>query len=138
MRFVFLLVLCASAASAQTVPALKLEKTISLPEVQGRIDHMSIDTRGQRLFVSALGNNTVEVIDLKDGKRTETISGVQEPQGVLYVASNNRLYVANSKDGTVKVFDGTSLKLLKTIAYGEDADNLRYDRSQQPSRRESC
>jgi hypothetical protein len=36
---------------------LKLEKTISLPNVQGRIDHMSIDTKGQRLFVSALGNN---------------------------------------------------------------------------------
>jgi DNA-binding beta-propeller fold protein YncE len=110
---------------------LKLEKTIPLPEVQGRIDHMSIDTKGQRLFVSALGNSTVEVIDLKEGKRTETISGVQEPQGVLYVASNNRLYVANSKDGTVKVFDGTSLKLLKTIAFGEDADNLRYDSSKE-------
>jgi DNA-binding beta-propeller fold protein YncE len=131
MRFVLLLVLCASVAGAQTVPALKLEKTIPLPEVQGRIDHMSIDTKGQRLFVSALGNSTVEVIDLKEGKRTETISGVQEPQGVLYVASNNRLYVANSKDGTVKVFDGTSLKLLKTIAFGEDADNLRYDSSKE-------
>jgi DNA-binding beta-propeller fold protein YncE len=131
MRFVLLLVLGASVATAQTVPALKLEKTIPLPHVQGRIDHMSIDTQGQRLFVSALGNNTLEVIDLKDGKRSETISGVQEPQGVLYVASNNRLYVANSKDGTVKVFDGTSLKLLKTIAYGEDADNLRYDSSKE-------
>jgi len=131
MRFALLLVLSASLAKAQAVPALKLEKTIPLPEVKGRIDHMSIDTKGQRLFVSALGNNTVEVIDLKEGKRTQTVSGLQEPQGVLYVAINDRLYVASSKDGTVKVFDGTSLKPLKTIEYRDDADNLRYDSAQE-------
>lgn len=131
MRFVMLLMLSATLVKAQTTEPLKLEKTILLPDVQGRIDHMSIDAKGQRLFVSALGNNTVEVIDLKEGKRTQTISGLQEPQGVLYVASSDRLYVASSKDGTVKVFDGTFLKLLKTIEYGDDADNLRYDSARQ-------
>src|SRR5258708_25477477 len=83
------------------------------------------------LFVSALGNNTVEVIDLKAGKRANTISGLKEPQGVLFVADNGRLFVASSKDGTVKMFDGTSLNLLKTIEYGDDADNLRFDSSRQ-------
>jgi DNA-binding beta-propeller fold protein YncE len=131
MRIVILLMLSATLVKAQTTEPLKLEKTIPLPNVQGRIDHMSIDTKGQRLFVSALGNNTVEVIDLKEGKRTQTISGVQEPQGVLYIASNDRLFVASSKDGTVKVFDGTSLNLLKTVEYGDDADNLRYDSARQ-------
>ena len=127
MRLVLLLVLSTTFARAQTNEPLKLEKTIPLAEVQGRIDHMSIDTEGQRLFVSALGNNTVEVLDLKEGKRTQTISGLHEPQGALYVASTARLYVASSKDGTVKVFDGTSLKLLQTVEYADDADNLRYD-----------
>jgi DNA-binding beta-propeller fold protein YncE len=131
MRIVILLMLSATLVKAQTTEPLKLEKTIPLPNVQGRIDHMSIDTKGQTLFVSALGNNTVEVIDLKEGKRTQTISGVQEPQGVLYIASNDRLFVASSKDGTVKVFDGTSLNLLKTVEYGDDADNLRYDSARQ-------
>jgi DNA-binding beta-propeller fold protein YncE len=131
MRVIILLMLLATLVKAQTTEPLKLEKTIPLPNVQGRIDHMSIDTKGQRLFVSALGNNTVEVIDLKEGKRTQTISGVQEPQGVLYIASNDRLFVASSKDGTVKVFDGTSLNLLKTVEYGDDADNLRYDSARQ-------
>jgi DNA-binding beta-propeller fold protein YncE len=131
MRIVILLMLSATLVKAQTTEPLKLEKTIPLPNVQGRIDHMSIDTKGQRLFVSALSNNTVEVIDLKEGKRTQTISGVQEPQGVLYIASNDRLFVASSKDGTVKVFDGTSLNLLKTVEYGDDADNLRYDSARQ-------
>jgi YVTN family beta-propeller protein len=88
---------------------------------------MSVDVKGGRLFVSALGNNTVEVIDTKVDKRVKTIGGLQEPQGVLYVPSVDRLYVANSKDGSVRVFDGSSYASLKTIDYGDDADNLRYD-----------
>ena len=123
--------LFAALVNAQTNEPLKLEKTIQLPDVQGRIDHMSIDVKGQRLFVSALGNNTVEVIDLKAGKRANTISGLKEPQGVLYVPGSGRLYVASSKDGTVKIFDATQLKLLKTVEYSNDADNLRYDFSRE-------
>jgi DNA-binding beta-propeller fold protein YncE len=117
----------APLASAQAKASLKLEQTISLPDVQGRIDHLSLDVAGQRLFVSALGNNTEEVLDLKAGKRAQTITGLKEPQGALYIAGKNRLFVASGKDGTVKVFDGTSFQLLKTVEYGDDADNLRYD-----------
>ena len=127
MRLLLIALSSAILSSAQASPPLRLEKTIELPEVQGRIDHLSIDVKGERLFVSALGNNTVEVIDLKAGKRAQTIAGLLEPQGVLYVPANNRLYVANSKDGTVRVFDGSSLKPLKTLEYGDDADNLRYN-----------
>lgn len=124
--FIVLLVFTTSAW-AQASQSLRLEKTIELPDVQGRIDHMSVDVKGGRLFVSALGNNTVEVIDTKEGKRVKTIGGLQEPQGVLYVPSVDRLYVANSKDGNVRIFDGSSYDPLKNIEYGEDADNLRYD-----------
>lgn len=122
-----ILLVSSAAAEAQTTPPLQLEKTVALPDVQGRIDHLSIDVKGQRLFVAALGNNTVEVIDIKEGKRVKTITGLREPQGVLYVPDNDRLYVANGKDGSVRIFDGTSYSLLKTIEFGDDADNLRYD-----------
>jgi len=118
-------------AAAQPRPPLHLEKAIELPDVQGRIDHMSVDVKGQRLFVSALGNNTVEVIDIRAGKRVKTITGLAEPQGVLYVPTNDRLFVANAKDGSVRIFDGSSYALLKTIDYGDDADNLRFDAGRQ-------
>src|SRR5260370_27373854 len=127
MRLFIFLLLFASSARGQASQPLRLEKTIELPDVQGRIDHMSVDVKGERLFVSALGNNTVEVIDTNTGKRVKTINGLQEPQGVLYVPATDRLYVANSKDGTVRIFDGSSYALLKTLDYGDDADNLRYD-----------
>src|ERR1051325_3757474 len=127
MRIFVILVMATVLANSQASQPLRLEKTIELPEVQGRIDHMSIDVKGQRLFVAALGNNTLEVIDLKDGKRTKTIGQLKEPQGILYVAETDRLYVANGSDGSVRVFDGGSYALLKTLDYGDDADNLRYD-----------
>jgi len=122
-----ILVVFAALARGQAAQPLKLEKTIELPDVQGRIDHLSVDLKGERLFVAALGNNTVEVIDIKSGKRAKTITGLREPQGVRYVPGMDRLYVANGKDGSVRVFDGNSYALLKTIDYGDDADNLRYD-----------
>jgi len=127
MRLLTMLLAWASLAWGQGTQSLRLEKTIELPDVQGRIDHMSVDVKGQRLFVSALGNNTVEVIDIKAGKRVKTITGLAEPQGVLYVPTNDQLYVANGKDGSVRIFDGSSYALVKKLDYGDDADNLRYD-----------
>src|SRR6267142_2065897 len=106
MRALMVLLMAAALAPAQTTQPLHLEKTIELPEVRGRIDHMSMDVKGQRLFVSALGNNTVEVIDIAAGSRIKTITGLQEPQGVLYVPENDRLFVANAKDGSVRIFVG--------------------------------
>jgi DNA-binding beta-propeller fold protein YncE len=127
MKMFIILVAFAGSAWGQTVQPLRLEKTIELPGVQGRIDHMSIDVKGERLFVSALGNNTLEVIDLKSGKRIKTIGQLKEPQGALYVPEANRLYLANGNDGSVRIFDASSYAPLKTLDYGDDADNLRYD-----------
>lgn len=106
---------------------LILEATIPMTNAQGRIDHLAIDLRGQRLFVAALGNNSLEVIDLKTNKQVRTINGLAEPQGVAYLPTSNRVFVANGKDGSVRIFDGSSWKVLNSISYGDDADNLRYD-----------
>src|SRR5919197_440570 len=127
MRSLLAIIAYAAISWAQASQPLHLEKSIEMPEVQGRIDHLSIDVKGQRLFVSALGNNTLEVIDLKSGKRVKTISSLKEPEGVLYVAESDRLYVANGDDGRLRIFDGSSYAPLKSLDYGDDADNLRYD-----------
>lgn len=107
--------------------ALSLKTHIALPNVNGRMDHFSADVKGQRLFVSALGNSTVEVIDVQAGQRGRTISGLQEPQGLFFDASTNRLFVASGGDGTTKIYDGTTFQLLGTVKFSDDADNIRYD-----------
>jgi YVTN family beta-propeller protein len=127
MRIFACFVLAIASAVAQSSEPLHLVATVPMPNVEGRIDHMSIDVRGQRLFVAALGNNTLEVIDIKNTKQLHTITGLHEPQGIAYTPNTNRIYVANGSDGSLRVFDGTSFQLLKTIPYGDDADNVRYD-----------
>jgi YVTN family beta-propeller protein len=114
-------------AHAATVPPLRPAGSIALPAVQGRIDHMSCDPKGQRLFVAALGNNTVEVIDLKSGKAANSIKGFHAPQGIAYDGASNRLIVASRDDGTIKILDGTSFDVITAITKFGDADNLRID-----------
>jgi DNA-binding beta-propeller fold protein YncE len=111
---------------AQT-PALRLEREIPLPGVEGRIDHLSADLDSQRVFVAALGNGTVEVVDLRQGQRVGEIKWLKEPQGLLYLPSNHTLYVATGGDGMVRSYDGRTLALFNSISVGDDADNLRYD-----------
>jgi DNA-binding beta-propeller fold protein YncE len=106
---------------------LRLVQTIPLPGVQGRIDHLAADVSGRRLFVAALGNNTVEVIDLAKGQRVRSVGGFKEPQGIAYVPETNTVVVANGGDGVVTLLDGATLEPVKTVAFGEDADNVRYD-----------
>jgi hypothetical protein len=111
----------------QQSSALSLETHIALPNVRGRIDHLSVDLKGQRLFVAAVENHTLEVIDLKAGQPVRTIADLAEPQGVLYEASTNRLFVACGLDGVTKIFDGTTFQLLAAAKFPDDADNIRYD-----------
>src|SRR5258708_7625068 len=125
--FLGIILAAASAVLAQDNPVLSLAGRIDLPNVEGRIDHFSADVKGNRLFLSALGNNTVEVLDIESGKRVRTISGLAEPQGVLYEPSTSHLFVANANDGTTKVFDAATFQLLDTAKFSADADNIRYD-----------
>ena len=106
---------------------LRLEKTIPLPNVEGRIDHLTFDADNQRLFVAALGNNTVVVVDTQSGKVAYTVSGLAEPQGVLYEPQKKHLWVANGADGSVRIFDAQTFKPVRSIELGDDADNIRRD-----------
>src|SRR5258708_30211902 len=114
-------------AVGQESSVLSLKTHIPLPNVNGRIDHLSVDVKGQRLFVAAVDNHTLEVIDLQSGQRVHTITDLAEPQGVFYDASINRLFVACAADGVVKIYDGTTFQVLATAKFPDDSDNIRYD-----------
>jgi DNA-binding beta-propeller fold protein YncE len=128
-KTLFLTTLATLALSAQAAePAtLKLTQTIPLPGVKGRFDHFAIDTSGKRLFVAALGNNTLEVVDLAAGKRIRSLAGMSKPTGVLFLSRANQLIVANGDDGTLKILSGDEFKVLQNLTALADADNLRYD-----------
>lgn len=114
-------------SSAREFQPLQLEEQIPVPGVAGRLDHFTSDAKRRRLFVSALGNNSLEVIDVFAGRVIHSIKGLAQPQGPLYVAGVDKLYVANAEDGKVRVYDGATYTIRKTLDFGKDPDNMRYD-----------
>jgi DNA-binding beta-propeller fold protein YncE len=119
--------LCCVSVHAQSATRLELKQTIALPGVEGRIDHLAFDATGERLFVCALGNNTVEVLDLRKGERVHSITGLGAPQGVAYLPELDRIFVANDKGGICKIYDGKSFQPVGELDFKDDADNVRYD-----------
>jgi DNA-binding beta-propeller fold protein YncE len=116
-------------AQQREAPPVREVQEIPLPGVQGRLDHFTIDPKRKRVIFSGLGNSTVQVVDVFAGRMIHQIEGLAEPQGVLYLPEWDKLFVANSADGHVSVFDGTNFTLIERIDFGEgsDPDNLRYD-----------
>jgi DNA-binding beta-propeller fold protein YncE len=104
---------------------LSLQAKITLPGVRGRIDHLAYDSMRRRLFVAALGNNTVEVVDLAARERVHSITGLHEPQGVAYLPALGRLVVANGGNGVCVFYTGDTYTELGSVALGDDADNVR-------------
>jgi WD40 repeat protein len=112
----------ATAVSAQT---LRLMQTIPLSSVEGRIDHMSLC--GDRLYVGAVGNNSLEAIDLSAGKLVQSMKDLPEAQGVRCSAKSNRVFVGTGGDGACHIFDAKTLAPIHTTQLGDDADNVRLD-----------
>lgn len=120
-------VVAAPAATNDGAALLNRVRVIPLPGIEGRMDHMTLDATGQRLFLAALGNNTVEVVDLREGVRTRQLHGTKEPQGVVLIKESNRLVVASGEDGKCRFYDA-SPSVIGTVDGLDDADNVRYER----------
>jgi hypothetical protein len=105
---------------------LRLVRTIPLPDVRGRIDHMSLDEDHNRLFVAELGNGSVDAVDLATGKAGGRITGLHEPQGVAWLPERQEIAVACG-DGSVRFYRGADLQPVADVRLGDDADNIRVD-----------
>src|SRR5437879_11195952 len=99
-------------AQAADKGPLQLEARIALGDVRGRIDHLAVDLKRQRLFVAELGNDSVGVVDLATPRLLRTITGLSEPQGVGYEPSTDTLYVANARDGSVRLYEANEYKAI--------------------------
>jgi DNA-binding beta-propeller fold protein YncE len=127
LAIVSLVVSLTAAAQTTTAAApLELVQTIPLKGKAGRLDHLAIDTRGNRLFVANLSNNSLDVVDLEAGKLVKQVPDQRKIQGVAYVPDLDRIFVGNGVDGVCNVFDGRRYTLVKSIKL-DDADNVRYD-----------
>src|SRR5215204_598643 len=106
---------------------LNLRQSITLTGVQGRIDHLDINLSDEIVYIAALGNNSLEAVDLKKGKLLHSIKGLDEPQGVAYIPQTNEIMVANGGNGDCKFYNAATFESTATISLGSDADDVRYD-----------
>ena len=126
-------VLLASAVVMLEMPASSAQEpftlvaSIDLPGVEGRIDHLAFDAANQRLFVAALGNNTVEVLDVKAGTHIKSLAGFREPQGIGVVPDAKLIAVANGQGEGLQLINAESYGPGQTVRLGDDSDNVRYD-----------
>jgi hypothetical protein len=102
-------------------------EAIELPTVRGRIDHIAIDLGRDRLYVAALGNDSVEVVDLKAAVRKRSLHGFVDPQSAVFVPGLDRLFVSNGRGDHVDIIDGGSLSRIRRVDGMQDADNMRLD-----------
>lgn len=117
-------VFCSGAPRAAV---LEFVQSLPMPDVSGRIDHLALNESEQLLYVAALGNDSVEVLDLAAAKHVRSLRCGSEPQGILYLPKENRIFVANGGSADVSVLDGSSFRVLETLGGMGDADNVRYD-----------
>ncbi|HEX8027813.1 MAG TPA: hypothetical protein VF491_05095 [Vicinamibacterales bacterium] len=122
-----LLGVVAGRPAAQATAPLRQIAAIDMPGVTGRIDHLAFEPSTRRLFVAALGHDTVEVLDTERSVHLRSLTGFDEPQGIAVVPDVGGIAVANGGTGTLQLIDAKSLSTRWTVDIGGDADNVRYD-----------
>jgi hypothetical protein len=108
-------------------PMLRLVQTIPLPGVQGRLDHMGVDLEQKRLFVAAVANGSLEVVDLSAGTAINSLTGFKDTQDVLFLRGDiNKIFVS-SLDGMLRIFQGETFRLVQALKLEPDPNRLLYD-----------
>jgi hypothetical protein len=114
-------------ASAEDKQSLRLVQTIRLPGIKGRLDHMGVDLEKKRLFLAAVANGTLEIVDLSAGVVINSLGGFKDTQDALFIGGNfNKLYVS-SLDGTLRIFQGETFRLVQALKLEPDPNRLLYD-----------
>lgn len=107
---------------------LQLVSAVNLPAISGDLDHLAIDTGGQRLFVAAEDNGTLRVIDLKTGKLKNTVRGFNTPHSLVFLPEQKELYVTDGSKA-VQVLDSDTFQVKKTVPTMPGADSVGLDRA---------
>lgn len=116
-----------TAPAARPALPLELSASIALPGVAGRIDHLALDEQHARLFVAALEQGSLESVDLAAKKAGKRAGELHEPQGIVYLAARDEVWVAEGAGGVLSIFRGETLALDARLKLGPDGDGLRFD-----------
>jgi DNA-binding beta-propeller fold protein YncE len=122
-----LLLLAAEMAGQQQSAPLALLAKLPLPGIHGKFATLAADIYRGRLFVAASEDGSVQVLDIRHNTVSDPLTGFAEPYGIVYVKSSDRIFVASAGDGTLRAYEGETLKFLSSLHLGPDAGALHWD-----------
>jgi DNA-binding beta-propeller fold protein YncE len=126
--FVTTLFVLSLAGTASAADPLKLVAKYKMPgDVKGRFDHLGVDLRGSRLFLAAETAHEVLIFNLRTGQYIRAITGIGIPHAIFCREDLNRIYITDGGAGELKIYDGKSYRLLKSVKLKVDADSIGYD-----------
>jgi len=112
------------------VSAADLAKNLTTTRIVGlpnHFDHLTPDLKNNRLFVVPEDNKSVEVYNIRTGKFIHSIKGIGVGHSVVYRADIDRIFVTDGSDGDLKIFNGTTYELLKSVKLLADSDATGFD-----------
>jgi DNA-binding beta-propeller fold protein YncE len=116
-----------AAVLASSAQPLRLEKTIPLGGLEGRLGQLAFDAKQQRLFVPVTSSGVVEVVDVKAGKRARSIQGFKSPVSAAFSPVLNRLFVSGREDGSVSILDGSTFSVLNRVIWPGTPEMVRVE-----------
>jgi DNA-binding beta-propeller fold protein YncE len=121
--FVFVFVV-ATSAFGQPISSYRITHTYLLGG-NGRWDYIVPDPPNHRLYIAR--QDRVMVVDEDNGKLLGEITGIDGAHGTAPVNATGHGFATSGNDGTVRIFDLKTLKVLEKIPAAEDADAIVYD-----------
>jgi len=119
------------ARSDKATPPLQLLYAVPLPGFSGDFDHFAVDEKGGRLFLAAEDHKTVEVFDLKTGRRLKSIEGFGTPHSIIYLPETDRILVADGDKGALYFLRGTDYGVAERVDGLAGADSMKLDAAAQ-------
>jgi YVTN family beta-propeller protein len=117
-----LAILAVSAIAQEKLP-LKLVATTPMPGFTGDFDHFGVDLKGNRLFLAAEDQKSVEVFNLRTGELIRSIEGFGHPLTMAYLPESDRLIVTNGDTDDVALVDCKEYKIIETLKLGKGVDH---------------
>src|SRR5207249_8801019 len=98
--------LIAGRAPAADPAHLELAQTIVLKGKAGKLDHLALDGKRERLFLANTTNGTLDVVDLTAGQLLKQVPGQTGIQGIAYAADLDRVFVGLGGGGLCNACSG--------------------------------
>src|ERR1700719_4149063 len=114
-------------ARADKPAPLQLLHAVPLPGFSGDFDHFAVDEQGGRLFLAGEDHKTVEVFDLKTGRRLKSIAGFGTPHSIIYLPETDRILVADGDKGTLQILRGSDYAVVAHVDGLAGADSMKLD-----------